>query len=196
MGQPGKIHIFGGQDIALGYALGAERIFNNDLEFLNHNPSVIPIFVSLLFQSLEVSIKHAGIESGLFTEREARGGGMRSGHGINELAALAVERLGGTPFVPLLMAMTHFNVGTLSKEIIQRMICGAEFEKTRDCYASRCLGYGQVADEDFALVRDIPSWIRAVKETAVNLPKTIEIIKQWKASPSKSKHFAIWIKSH
>lgn len=75
------------------------------------------------------------------------------------------------------------------------MICGKEFEKTRECYASRSLGYAQVSNGDFALINDIPSWIAAVKETANNLPKIIDILSQWKASPSKSKHFAIWVRS-
>jgi hypothetical protein len=189
-----KQHIFSGQEAAMAYAMAAERIFGNDYEFLNLNPSVIPIFVSQLFQSLEISIKHAGIESGLFTEAEARDRAMRSGHGIKELATLACERLGGDPFVPILMAMTHLNKQENSEEVIRLMICGMEFEKTRLSYASRRLGYAQVADGDFALVGDIPSWIAAVKETANNLPKTIDIISQWKASPSKSKHFAIWLR--
>ena len=75
-------HIFTGQEAAIAYALSAERIFDNDCEFLNANPHVIPIFVSQLFQSLEISIKHVGIASGLFTETEARSRAVRSGHGI------------------------------------------------------------------------------------------------------------------
>lgn len=176
----------------MAYAISAERIFGNDCEFLNTNPHVIPIFVSQLFQSLEISIKHAGIASGLFAETEARNRAMRSGHGIKELATLAVEKLGGDSFAPILMALTHCNAETNSKEIIQQMISGNAFEKTRDKYASRCLGYGQVAEGEFALIDDISSWIDAVKETASNLPKAIDVITQWKASPSESKHFAIW----
>jgi len=187
--------IFTGHEAAIAYALAAERIFNNDYDFLNTNPSVMPIFVSQLFQSLEISIKHAGIASGLFTEDEARARQMRSGHGIKELATLAVEKLGGNPFEPILMAMTYFNTYQNSKEIIRKMICGQEFEKTRECYASRSLGYAQVSNGDFALINDIPSWIAAVKETASNLPRIIDILSQWKASPSKSKHFAIWVRS-
>lgn len=185
-------HIFTAQEAAMAYALSAERIFGNDCEFLNANPHVIPIFVSQLFQSLEISIKHAGIESQLFTEDEARNRARRFGHGINELASLAVEKLGGDSFAPILKALTHCNTGTNSKEIIHQMISGKAFEKTRDKYASRCLGYGQVADGEFALIDDITSWIAAVKETASNLPKAIEALKQRKASPSESKHFANW----
>lgn len=177
----------------MAYAISAERIFANDYNFLNTNPPVVPIFVSQLFQSLEISIKHAGIEAGLFTASEARHSAMRSGHGIKELARLAVEKLGGEPFGPILMAMTRFNAHENSAEIIRQMICGKEFEKTRECYASRCLGYAQVEDGHFALVSDISMWIAAVKETAGNLAKTVDIISEWKASPSESKHFAIWV---
>lgn len=185
-------HIFTSQEAAMAYALGAERIFGNDCEFLNANPHVIPVFVSQLFQSLEISIKHAGIASGLFTETEARNRARRSGHGIKELASLAVEKLGGDSFAPILMALTHCNARTNSNEIIQQMISGKAFEKTREKYASRCLGYGQVADGEFALIDDISSWIDTMKETASNLPKAIDALKQWKLSPSESKHFAIW----
>lgn len=189
-------HVFNGQEAAMAYALSAERIAGSGPDFLNENQAVIPIFVSHLFQSLEISIKYAGIESGLFTEREARSHAMRSGHGIKELATLAVGKLGGKPFGPIRMAMTHFNTIENSGEIISLMISGAQFEKTRESYASRCLGYGQVADGDFAVVAGIPKWIASVKETASNLPKIIDILSQWKASPSNSQHFAIWLKKH
>ena len=72
------------------------------------------------------------------------------------------------------------------------MIHGDCFEKTRQCYASRCLGYGQVADHDFALITDISSWVDAVKQISQNLPKIVDVFLQWKMSPSNSKHFAIW----
>ena len=187
-------HIFTGQEAAMAYALSAERVFGNDYEYLNTNPHIVPIFVSLLFQSLEISIKHVGITSGLFTETEARDRQTRrAGHGIKELATLAVEKLGGVPFEPILMALTYYSKGSNSKEIIRQMISGSAFVKTRECYATRCLGYGQVANGDFALIGDVSSWIGAVKETAITLPKTIDIITQWKASPSKSKNFSILV---
>lgn len=190
-----RTHSYTGQEAATAYALSAERLCGSDCVFLNANPSLVPIFVSQLFQSLEISIKHAGIESGLFTEYEARNSAMRSGHGIKELAALAVEKLGGDPFDPIVMAMTYFNTDDRSKEIVRLMICGKDFEKTRECYATRCLGYAQVANGDFAVITGISSWVESVKQTASNLSKTIDILSQWKASPSKSKHFAIWVGS-
>jgi|GEM_PF-1845291 hypothetical protein len=189
-------HVFTGKEVAMAYALSAERIAGNDENFLNKNQAVIPIFVSQLFQSIEIAIKYASIESGLFTEEEARSRENRSGHGIRELAKLACERLGGEPFGPIMMAMTRFNKIENSGEIIRHMISGAKFEKTRECYASRCLVYGQVADGDFALVDGIPEWIASVKETASNLPKIIKILRDWKASPSKSPHFVIGLQKY
>jgi hypothetical protein len=186
--------MYTGLEAATAYAIAAERIFGGDGTFLNANPSVVPIFVSDLFQSLEISIKTAGIESGLFSLQEARGRENRSGHGIKELAALAVEKLGGDPFDPIVMAMTFSDNKGRSAAFVRRMIAAPELEKTRNSYASRRLGYGQVAEGDFALIHPIDEWIEAVKQTAAGLPTTVQILTQWKASSSKSKHFAIWLK--
>lgn len=147
----------------------------------------------MLFQSLEISIKQAGIESGLFSMHEARSRQQRSGHGIRELAALAVEKLGGMPFSPIVMAMTCKSQKPNSAEIINQMICGDNLDNTRESYATRRLGYSEVAEGDFAIIEPIQDWVDAVKETAINLPTTIEIISKWKSSPSQSKHFAIWL---
>ena len=186
-------HIFSLEEAAIAYALSAEHMFTGDADLLNTNPAVVPIFVSMLYQSLEISIKHAGIESGLFTIKEARNRQNRSGHGIKELATLAVEKLGGDPFDPIIIAMTFSNSGYRSSQFIHEMICGTKMEKTRDSYASRNLGYGEIYDGDFALISPISEWVSAVKQTALNLPTTINILSQWRLSPSKSKHFAIWL---
>ena len=182
------------REAAIAYAFSAEKICDGSTEFLNENPCVVPIFVNVLFQSLEISIKVAGIESKLFTLREARNRQNRSGHGISELATLAVEKLGGDPFEPIIMAMTFANTHSDSNRVIREMICGEGFQRTRESYATRNLGYGEVAEGDFATIEPISGWIASVKETAQNLPQTIEILSQWKQSPSSSKHFAIWLK--
>ena len=93
------------------------------------------------------------------------------------------------------MAMTFSNKNGGSAEFVERMICGKDMETTRESYASRCLGYGELSDGDFALITSVPEWIESVKQTACNLPTTIDILSQWKASSSKSKHFAIWLKN-
>jgi hypothetical protein len=80
-----------------------------------------------------------------------------------------------------------------SAEIIKQMICGDELEKTRESYATRRLGYSEVAEGDFAIIDPIEQWVAAVRETATNLPAAIGVISKWKASPSTSKHFAIWL---
>jgi hypothetical protein len=186
--------MFTGCEAAIAYAISAERMFGDNAGFLDANPAVVPIFVSLLFQSLEISIKQAGVGSGLFTMQEARVRQQRSGHGIKELAALAVEKLGGDPFDPIVTAMTFANTHSNSAEVIRQMICGDDLEKTRESYASRRLGYGEVSEGDFAIIRPVSDWIEAVKETASNLPTIIDILSKWKASASKSKHFAIWLR--
>ena len=193
-----KDHIFTGGEAAMAYALCAERILAPDYTFLEGNPAIIPVFVSLLFQSLEIAIKHVGIESGLFTMAEARNHQRGKGHGVKELAKLAVERLGGDAFDPIVMAMTYFNININenSGEIIRSMICGKDFERTRESYALRSLGYAEVSDGDFAIIRPISDWVESVKQTASNLQSTIDVLSQWRASPSKSKHFAIWLRDH
>ena len=186
-------HMFTGREAALAYAIAAERILSQETDFLSSNPACVPIFASILFQSLEISIKQAGIESGLFSMQEARSRQQRSGHGIKELAALAVEKLGGEGFKPIVMAMTFNNQKPNSAEIIKQMICGDDLEKTRESYATRRLGYSEIAEGDFAIIYPVQDWVSAVKKTAINLPTTIEIISKWNSSPSKSKHFAIWL---
>ncbi len=190
-------NIFSLNEAALAYALAAERILGPDAAFLEAHPAVIPLFVSHLFQSLEISIKHVGLAAGLFSERESRDRARRSGHGIRELASLAVERLGGEhpSSNPLTMAMTFANTETQSITIIEKMIYGPEFERTRNAYTSRGLGYSEVANGDFALINGVKKWVEVIKQTAESLPKTVEIVTQWKNSPSHSKHFAIWVKS-
>ncbi|MGA9537617.1 MAG: hypothetical protein WBR24_17065 [Desulfobacterales bacterium] len=187
-------HMFSLHAAAVAYALAAEHMFGNDPTFVNANPAVVPVFVSMLFQSLEISIKHAGIESGLFTMQEARSRQNRSGHGVKELAALAVEKIGGDPFDPIIMAMTFSVSGGRSARFIREMICGRDLENTRNAYCSRRLGYGEVYEGDFAIINPIGEWIDSVKQTALSLPKTIDILSQWCTSASTSKHFAIWLR--
>ena len=91
------------------------------------------------------------------------------------------------------MAITCANKRQNSKTIIKEMIVGDDFKNTREIYASRSLGYADVAEGDFAIIQPVYDWIGAVKETATNLQTTINILSQWKKSTSNSKHFAIWI---
>ncbi len=204
-------HMFTLGEAAMAYALCAEQILGSDSSFLEGNPETIPVFVSLLFQSLEISIKHAGIESRLFKMDEVRSKNTRQGHGVKELAAFAVARLDEDPFDPkeltalfveglygdhfdpIVKAMTFSNKNGNGSDIIRKMICGKEFEKTRLFYYKRDLGYGEVSQGDFAILQPISDWVATLKQTAANLKSTINILSQWKASPSKSEHFTIWL---
>jgi len=187
-------HMFTLQESATAYAAAAQHMLGDDATFLENNASAIPIFVSMLFQSLEISIKSAGVESGLFTTQEARSRqNTRSGHGIKELASLAEEKLGGENFNAIILALSFPNRGSRVEEFLGEMICGSALEKTRDSYATRRLGYGEVRAGDFALIYPVSEWVSAVKQTAVSLPTAIHILSEWKVSESKSKHFAIWL---
>jgi hypothetical protein len=194
-------HIFTLSEAAMAYAMTAERLFGNDVEFLNSNPAVVPIFVSHLFQSLEISIKAAGIGSGLFTEEEARARPLRRGHGIKELANLLKEKLGAASLDTIVEVMTFPDQcgGSIaypdrwggSIKFIRLMICGKDLEKTRESYASHALGYGQVSAGDFGLLYSVSDWIKSVKVTASNLPKTIDYLCHLLKCPSELKQLMI-----
>ena len=185
-------YIFGRAEAALAYALCAERLFGRDATFLDQHAALVPIFVSHLFQSLEISIKHAGIESKLFTEDEARGNRRKrlNGHEIEELAKLATERLGGDSFEPLLMAMTSAGEAT-TKSVLREMISGPRFGPTRACYRRRDLGYAEVSSGSFQILYPIPEWIRSVKQVALDLDKTVQVLSQWTTCAPKSSHFGL-----
>jgi hypothetical protein len=177
--------MFTQQESATAYAVAAQHMLGDDTSFLENNAAVIPIFVSMLFQSLEISIKSAGVESGLFSMKEARSPqDTRSGHGIKELASLAEEKLGGDNFNAIILALSFSNGQDRVAEFLHEMICGSALEKTRDSYASRRLGYGEVHKGDFALIYPVSEWVSAVKQTAMNLPTTIHILSQWRVSES------------
>lgn len=185
--------MFTQSESALAYAKSAERILGEDASYLNDNREVVPIFVSMMFQSLEISLKHIGLETNLFTESESRDRKLtRNGHGINELATLASSRLGSDTEFPIILAMTFSAKQENAGEIIGKMVYGKEFEATRNSYASRALGYSEVDVGDFQIVRGVKSWVVSVREVAANLPKAIEIIDQWSSSTSRLKSFALW----
>ena len=80
------------QEAAKGYAKAAERILGEDADFLEDNQEVIPVFVALLFQSIEISLKYLGVEAGLFSAQEAKNRKLtKNGHGLGEIAGLVNE---------------------------------------------------------------------------------------------------------
>lgn len=188
-------HIFALNEAAVAYALSAERILGNDTDFLKAHEALIPIFVAQLFQSLEISIKHVGIETGLFNKNEVRSRTMRNGHGITEIADLAKQRMGSRTLSPLISALTYGIDDTLVKHVVAKMVFGEEFENTRSIYATRALGYAEVVNGDFALIDGLRNWVEAVKAVSINLPNCVSILSQWKQAESNSQSFEIWLHS-
>ena len=187
--------MFNLQEAAVGYAKSAERVLGEDSEFINNNQEVLPVFVALLFQSVEISLKHLGIESGLFTENESRDRKLtKNSHGVKEIADLVNERLRADRDYPLVTALTVGLKDEWSPEIFQQMVFGSDFARTRKAYQCRNLGYARLRQGDLSVVQGLKPWAQSVRRIAENLPKAIDVVKQWKASPSKSTHFAIWYK--
>jgi len=183
------------QDTAKAYAKGAQKILGEDANFLNDNQEVIPVFVSLLFQSIEVSLKHLGIEAELFTPAESRDRKLtKNGHGITEIAELVNERLGADKDYPVIMALTAGLDNGQAAKIIRKMIFSSEFEPTRKSYQNRNLGYAQLKPGEIQLLDGLKPWADAVVDVADNLPKAIDVVSQWKKTATKSKTFAIWYK--
>ncbi|CAG0977011.1 hypothetical protein ARNL5_02149 [Anaerolineae bacterium] len=186
------------QNVAIAYAKSAKRILGEDDSFLNTNPEVMPIFVSLLLQSLEISLKHLGIESGLFTSKEARNKQLTgNGHGIEEIAGLVNSKLGANEDYPVITALTNgLPPERRTYEYVQKTIFSPNFASTRQAYQSRRLGYAEV--QSFEILFDKKSgvipWVVAVEDVANNLPIAVDIVSQWKKSKSSSPHFAIWYK--
>lgn len=190
--------MFNFQEAAIAYAKGAERILGEDATFLNDNQEVVPVFVSLLFQSLEISLKYLGLETKLFSEQEARDRKLtKNGHGIREIADLVNKRLGADRDYPVVMALTAGLDNSQAGDFVQKMIFAKELDSTRQLYQSRNLGYSQLKSGELKLLKvngELRPWVVAIREVAENLPTAIRIVTEWKNSSSNSKHFAIWYK--
>ncbi|SET96280.1 hypothetical protein SAMN04487962_1771 [Marinobacter segnicrescens] len=187
--------MFDFQEAAKGYAKAAERVLGEDAEFLNKNQEVIPVFVALLFQSMEISLKHLGVQAGLFSIQETKDKKLkRNGHGVGEIASLINERLGASKDFPVVNALTARMSGGEHSEIVREMLFGSKFEATRQSYQRRNLGYLQLEQGDLALVRGLKPWVSAVRDVAENLPVAVDVVKQWKSSSGSSRSFAIWFR--
>lgn len=187
--------MFSLHEAAIAYAKGAKRILGDDASFLQSNQEVIPVFVSLLLQSLEISLKHLGIKSNLFTTSESRDRNLtKNGHGIKEIAELVNDRLGANKDYPVIMALTAGLEKTQAACILQKVIFSPEFKSTRESYQKRSLGYAQLFPGDLQLLKGLKSWVVAIEEVAENLPTAIRIVSEWKESNANPIAFAIWYK--
>ena len=191
---PKKVkNMFTLKDAAVAYAKSAERIICDDGTYINNNQELVPVFVSLLLQSLEISLKHLGIEAKLFTQKEARDRKLTlNGHGIREIADLVNDRLGADKDYPVVTALTAGLSNSQASDYLYKLIFSKEFDSTRQAYQSRNLGYCQLKPGELKLLNGLRPWVSATKEVAKNLPTAIRIVSEWKNSSSNSKHFIIW----
>lgn len=154
-------------EAALAHALAAEKLLGVDENFLNENEATIPVFVNLLFQSLEMTLKSFAIEAGLATEQELRDKKTtRNGHGIKEIAELINNKIKNKQLVDMLLPRQGCSI---SNDIVKAMIFDERFSATRESYIKRNIAYSQFAEGDLQLVHGLKQWVDAVKKAAINI---------------------------
>ena len=169
------------EEAAVVCALRAERVLDKAPDGLL-NRTIIPPSVSLLFKSLEMSIRCAIVESGVVAYTETIGPKMHDEHGIEELVKLAAKRLKVKPSV-IAEAMTHKIKSYSEKDMIEDMIYSRAFEKLRIAYAKNCLGSAELCNlkgGSFSTISDVKVWIEVVKKTAEKLPMTVGVFSDMK----------------
>lgn len=160
------------REVALAHAIAAEKLLEPDGEFLNSNEAVIPVFINLLLQSLEITLKSVAIDSGLATEYELRDKKKtRNGHGVEELAKLIEEKNGGNSVVDLLLSRQGY---ADSNAIVKAMLFDPRFEPTRDSYAKRNITYCDLSAGDLQVIGGSKSWATAVILAAKNIDSACE----------------------
>lgn len=182
------------ESTTVSYAKAAKRIMGEDAEFLNNNPDMVPQFVNALFQSVEISLKNIGNQSGLTNTTETtggRGGLIGNGHDIKCMGELLRDRLGGISRRRLMNLVTA-GLENGSAELLEAMVFGDTFEPTRISYKNRKLVYhAELEEGDIQLVQGIKHWVDVVKSIAENVDNVLAIIKRWQESGS-SLSFEDW----
>ncbi len=147
------------QEVALAYAIAAERIATTDIQ-----GALVPVFVNILLQSLEITLKAVAIDSGLATESTFRNKKFCNGHGIKEIAEHIEAKLNGQSIVDLLLPKW---VGAPPKRIVKIMLFDEKFELTRISYAKRTLAYSSFEQGQLQLICvNSKAWVSAVRKAA------------------------------
>lgn len=172
------------QEVALAYALCAERLVANDPNVLNTHFGTVPVLVHLLYQSLEISLKYIGRRFHLLDGKDIKGHRLENrSHDVKALADAIQVGFPGYDFVALLSAAVTDD--SLNANHIGRMLTSDEFADTRRAYKRRKLGYAEL--KSFTIFSShIQEWIRAVKDTAQNLDKFIGVLEMIRANPDGS----------
>ena len=172
------------QEVAFAYALCAERLVASVPNVLNTHYGTAPVLVHLLYQSLEVSLKRIGRRFQLLGGKDSKGLRLYdSSHDVKALANAIQAGFPGYDFVALLSAtVTDDN---LNANFLGRMLTGDEFADTRKAYLKRDLGYADL-DSFTIFSSHVQEWIKAVKETAQNLERFIDVLAYIRTKPVDS----------
>lgn len=101
---------------------------------------------------------------------------------LEKIGNLLKDKLGGTPNRRSILILTHGIEHDVSV-IIEKMIFGDEFERTRESYIKRKLGYSaELEIGDIQIYQGLKSWLDAVKVVAENNDCAVALVKNWKGS--------------
>lgn len=173
------------QEVAFAYALCAERLIAGDPSILNTHLGTAPVLVHLLYQSLEISLKRIGSRFQLLGGKDPDD--LNLENSSHDVRALADAIQAGFPEYDVLSLLTAtVSDDSLGANFVARMISSAEFEETRIAYKNRDLGYADYIS--FAVFSShIQEWIKAVKDTAQNLERFIDVLAYIRIKPDSSK---------
>lgn len=163
-------------EAAIAHAKAAEKLLEPEAEFLNKNEEVIPVFVNLLFQSLELTLKSFATEANLATEQELRDRkSTRNGHGVKELASLINTKLSsGGNVVDLLLPKQGY---AKSNSILNAMVFGVEFEPSREMYLKRNITYAQFGVGQLQVLGGAKEWVISIMRAAENTFSAVQKLK-------------------
>lgn len=157
-------------EAANAHAKAAQRLVEPDGSFLNSEFAVVPVFVNLLLQSIEISLKAFATETQLLRPSELRSKKLRNGHGIKEIAVAINEKLAPNDVLSLLLPKKGF---AHSNDIVREMIFGEKFEPTRLSYISRKLTYSEFVHGELQLISGAKNWVFAVRSVCQNIDRAV-----------------------
>ncbi|MBJ2138307.1 hypothetical protein JEU11_17735 [Paraglaciecola chathamensis] len=157
-------------EAASAHAKAAQKLLEPDGLFLNSEKAIIPVFVNLLLQSVEISLKAFAIETQLLTPSELRSKKLKNGHGIKEIAKAVNEKLSPNEVLSLLLPMRGF---AQSNDIVREMIFGEKFEPTRLSYISRKITYSEFVQGELQIIKGANNWVCAVLSLCQNIDRAV-----------------------
>jgi len=171
-------------EVALAYAICAERLFAGNPKIFTDEPATVPVLVHLLFQSLEISLKHVGRHFNLWPEYFVNK--KESLDKSHDVKALTHALHAGFPTVHIRVILLAAVIDDrLGAEFIGRMLTAPEFEDTREAYEGRILGYAQL--KSFTIFSShTAEWIQSVKEMSQNLGNFIRYLEIIRGSANKT----------